>query len=105
VVATVSDLEAGLSPATRERLGLVEYAVEEAPLVPDDWSGDQVPLSALVRGGGTRSTRLVVFRKPIEHRCESRTDLAALVRLVLVEQIADLLNTTPEAIDSRYADD
>ena len=32
--------------------GLVEYAVEDAPQMPDDWSTETVPLSSLVRGTG-----------------------------------------------------
>ena len=61
----------------QDRLGLVEYAVEDAPLVPDDWSTTTVPLSSLVRGSGSEPTRLVLFRRPIEHRAETRTDLEA----------------------------
>ena len=38
----------------QERLGLVEYAVEDAPQVPDDWDRGTVPLSSLVRGTGGR---------------------------------------------------
>ncbi|MFT4263068.1 MAG: metallopeptidase family protein [Nocardioides sp.] len=84
------------------RLGLVEYAVEDAPLVPDDWSVDQVPLSSLVRGTGGRPTRLVLFRRPIEHRSETRADLEALLLTVVVEQVAELLNVEPSVIDARY---
>jgi Zincin-like metallopeptidase len=102
VLATVGQVEAPLSPAYVERLGLVEYAVEDAPLVPDDWSGRQVPLSALIRGTGTQATRLVIFRRPIEHRSGSREEVAALVHLVLVEQLAELLEVAPENIDPRY---
>ena len=55
----------------QDRLGLVEYAVEDTPQLPDDWSGETVPLSSLVRGSGATPTRLVLFRRPIEHRCET----------------------------------
>ncbi len=102
VVASVSQIETQIKQRWQDRLGLVEYAVEDAPLVPDDWSDQQVPLSALIRGSGTRPTRLVIFRRPIEHRSESREEVAAVVHLVLVEQLAELLGTTPEQIDSRY---
>ncbi|UDY22745.1 metallopeptidase family protein [Nocardioides sp. Kera G14] len=84
------------------RLGLVEYAVEDAPLVPDDWSVDQVPLSSLVRGTGARPTRMVLFRRPIEHRCESRAELEAMLLTVVVEQVAEMLNVEPSVIDPRY---
>ncbi|WP_343995434.1 metallopeptidase family protein, partial [Nocardioides dubius] len=73
------------------RLGLVEYAVEDTPIVPDDWDDDAVPLSSLVRGIGGQPTRLVLFRRPIENRCEGREELQALVLTLVVEQVADLL--------------
>lgn len=86
-----------------DRLGLVEYAVEDAPQIPDDWPGSTVPLSSLVRGAGATPTRLVLFRRPIEHRCEDRTELEALVLTVVVEQVAELLGIDPELVDPRYS--
>ena len=86
----------------QDKLGLVEYAVEDAPQIPDDWSTDTVPLSSLVRGTGATPTRLVLFRRPIEHRTESRADLEALVLTVVVEQVAELLGIDAELVDPRY---
>ena len=86
----------------QDRLGLVEYAVEDAPQIPDDWSTETVPLSSLIRGSGTTPTRLVVFRRPIEHRCETRSELEAMLLTVIVEQVAELLGVDPETIDPRY---
>lgn len=86
----------------QDRLGLVEYAVEDAPQIPDDWGSETVPLSSLVRGSGATPTRLVLFRRPIEHRCETRADLEAMVLTVVVEQIAELLGVDPEDVDPRY---
>jgi hypothetical protein len=101
VLAIVGEIDA----RWQDRLGLVEYAVEDAPQIPDDWSGDGVPLASLVRGSGARHTRLVVFRRPIEHRCETRGDLEALLLTVIVEQIAELLGIPPSDVDDRYPDD
>ena len=89
----------------QDRLGLVEYAVEDAPQVPDDWDSGTVPLSSLVRGSGADPTRLVLFRRPIEHRCETRTDLEAMVLTVVVEQVAELLGIDAELVDPRYDSD
>src|SRR5688572_26627462 len=86
----------------QDRLGLVEYAVEDAPQIPDDWASGTVPLSSLLRGSGGKPTRLVLFRRPIEHRSESRADLEALVLTVLVEQVAELLGVDPADVDPRY---
>ena len=82
-------------------LGLVEYAVEDTPWVPDDWDDEGVPLATLVHGTGATPSRLVLFRRPIEHRCESRRELRALVMTVVVEQMAALLGMDPEDVDPR----
>lgn len=86
----------------QDRLGLVEYAVEDTPHLPDDWSSGTVPLSSLIRGTGGTPTRLVLFRRPIEHRCEGRAELEALVLTVVVEQVAELLGIDAEEVDPRY---
>ncbi len=89
----------------QDHLGLVEYAVEDTPQVPDDWTSPTVPLSSLVRGTGGTPTRLVLFRRPIEHRCETRDDLEAMVLTVVVEQVAELLGLPASEIDPRYDSD
>lgn len=101
VLAVVTDIES----RWEQHLGLIEYAVEDAPQVPDDWDSGTVPLSSLVRGSGGRPTRLVVFRRPIEHRSASRSDLEAMVLTVVVEQVAELLGIDPEVVDPRVGDD
>ena len=100
------DLVTQIDERWSDHLGLVEYAVEDAPQLPDDWDSGRVPLSSLVRGAGTAPTRLVVFRRPIEHRAASRADLEAIVLTVVVEQVAELLGIEPNRVDPRYpADD
>jgi predicted Zn-dependent protease with MMP-like domain len=86
----------------QDRLGLLEYAVEDAPQVPDDWHPETVPLSSLIRGTGAQPSRLVLFRRPIEHRSESRAELEAMVLTVVVEQVAELLGIPAEDVDPRY---
>lgn len=106
VVAAVHRLEERWS----DELGLLEFAVEETPILPDDGAGGRaadrtdvtVPLAALVRGRGGTPTRVVLFRRPLELRAESRAELDALVRTVLAEQLAELLGRPPEEIDPGY---
>jgi predicted Zn-dependent protease with MMP-like domain len=98
----VLDLVADLDERWSDQLGLLEYAVEDAPLIPDDWHPDTVPLSSLVRGTKGAPTRLVLFRRPIEHRAETRSDLEALVLTVVVEQVAELLGIDAALVDPRY---
>jgi predicted Zn-dependent protease with MMP-like domain len=100
--ALVLDVVADLEERWADRLGLVEYAVEDAPQIPDDWHPETIPLSSLVRGARGAPTRLVLFRRPIEHRAETRSDLEALVLTVLVEQVAELLGIDAELVDPRY---
>lgn len=100
----VLDIVTEIDTRWHKQLGLVEYAVEDTPLLPDDWGEETVPLSSLVRGTGGNATRLVLFRRPIEHRCESRAELDAMVLTLVVEQVAELLGLPPEDVDPRYAD-
>jgi predicted Zn-dependent protease with MMP-like domain len=88
-----------------DELGLIEFAVEETPIVPDDWAAESVPLASLVRGSGATPTRLVLFRRPIELRTQSRTDLEAMVNAVLVEQVSELLGLRPDEVDPGYEAD
>ncbi len=101
VLAVVAEIEERWGT----RLGLIEYAVEDTPQVPDDWDDTQVPLSSLVRGAGARPARIVVFRRPIEHRTSSRSELEALVLTVVVEQVAELLGIDPEDVDPRVGEE
>jgi len=98
VLAVVAELE----ERWKRELGLVEYAVEDTPQIPDDWQAEHVPLSSLVRGAATRPTRIVLFRRPIEHRAEDRAELEALVHTVIVEQVAELLGLPADDVDPRY---
>jgi zinicin-like metallopeptidase len=85
-----------------DQLGRIEFAVEETPLTSPDWTSDTVPLASLVRGTGSTPTRIVLFRRPIELRCETRADLSTMVLTILVEQVSDLLGLPPEEIDPGY---
>lgn len=103
--AIVLDVVDALERRWSDELGLVEFAVEETPLLPADWAAATVPLSSVVRGKGDELTRLVLFRRPIEMRAETRADLGALILTVLVEQVSELLGRRPEEVDPRYEGD
>lgn len=97
-LAVVAEVDARWS----DRLGLVEYAVEDVPQLPDDWD-QEVPLTSLVPGQGSRPARVVLFRRPLERRAETRSELEDLVLSVVVERVAELLGLDPEDVDPRYA--
>jgi hypothetical protein len=96
-------LRAVAAPWT-ERLGDVELAVEEVPVIPPQWSSSTVPLSSYVESSGHRP-RLVLFRRPIEHRAENLAELEALLLTVVVEQLAEVLGLPAEDVLPGYDDD
>jgi predicted Zn-dependent protease with MMP-like domain len=100
----VLDAVSALLERLPDELGDVEFAVEDTPVVPEDWTAPTVPLASLVQREGRRAPRVVVFRRPLELRAESTADLAALVHAVVVEQVAELLGREPEEIDPRYGE-
>lgn len=55
----------------------------------------------MVPASPSTPARIVVFRRPIEHRCADRTEASALVLDVLVEQVAELLGLDPAEVDPR----
>lgn len=101
----VVDLVADIDERWADRLGLMEYGVEDIPDLPDDWDSGNVPLSSLIRGTGATPTRIVLFRRPLEHRASDRAELEAIVLTVLVEQVAELLGIPPGDVDPRYPQD
>ncbi|GAA4851524.1 metallopeptidase family protein [Kitasatospora terrestris] len=88
------------------QLADVEFAVEEVPLPgkgePDP---DGVPLGRVIPAHQGRPSLILVFRRPVEIRAKSREDRAALVHEILIEQVAELLGLSPDAIDPRYGEE
>ncbi|MEV6211949.1 metallopeptidase family protein [Kitasatospora sp. NPDC051914] len=84
----------------------VEFAVQEVPLpAQGEPAPDGVPLGRVIPAAQGRKSRIVVYRRPVEVRAKSREDRAALVHEVLIEQVAELLGLSPDAIDPRYDED
>ncbi len=85
-----------------QELAPVELAVEDIPVLPRTWVAPRVPLASLVPATQVTPPRLVLFRRPIEHRAESRADLEALVLTVVVEQLADSRGVPAEDVHPDY---
>ncbi|MCX4748691.1 metallopeptidase family protein [Kitasatospora sp. NBC_01287] len=87
----------------------VEFEVDEVPEALSDEPADQaevgVPLGKVESAGPGRKSRIVIYRRPVEIRAKSREDRAALVHEILIEQVAELLGLSPDAIDPRYDED
>jgi hypothetical protein len=88
-----------------DRLGDVELAVEEVPVLPPDWSSATVPLSSYVEATAAGRPRLVLFRRPIEHRTENLVDLETLLLTVIVEQLSEVLGLPVEDVLPGYEEE
>ncbi len=97
------EITAAVAEPWADRIGEVELAVEEVPLLPEHWSSGTVPLTTWIPGRGRVPSRLVLFRRPIEHRAETRAELEAMLLTVVVEQLAEVLGLPAEDIDPGYA--
>ncbi len=89
---------ARLRPRHAAALEQLDVAVEDVPVLPRRWR-DDVPLGTVVPDRDR--PRVVLFRKPVEHRVESRADLDDLVLSVLVDQLATLWGCEPDDLDPR----
>lgn len=83
-------------------LARIELAVEEIPVLPPGWSERTVPLAAYVDPAGGNPGRLVLFRRPLEHRAPTRVELDALLLTVIVEQLAEVAGMAPEDLFPDY---
>lgn len=85
-----------------QALDSVEFGVEHVPpSAPAPWEDGEVCLGRYFpaeAAAGLRD-RIVLYRRPIESRCHSRTEVPGLVRHVLVEQVAHLTGKDPDQID------
>lgn len=84
-----------------KRLKNVEFAAEDIPPSdPTPWE-QGVPLGRVFPANLGQPTRVVLYRRALEMRAEP-SDLGALVRDVLAEQVAAILGSTPEDVDPGY---
>lgn len=103
------DVVLGVVETLERRLGRdlegVEFAVEEVPpSEPAPWEHGAVPLGRYFPADAAAGLthRIVVYRRPVVGRADGAEDLAAMVRDVLVEQIAHMLGRPPEDVDADY---
>jgi hypothetical protein len=97
-------MRAVVAPWT-DRLGDVELAVEEVPVLPANWSSITVPLASYVEAKGSGRPRLVLFRRPIEHRTENVAELETLLLTVIVEQLSEVLGLPVEDVLPGYEEE
>ncbi len=81
------------------RLSSVEFGVEEVPPSdPSPWEHDAVALGRYFPADPPAglADRIVLYRRPIQSRCEDSAEVALLVEEVVREQVAHLLGRDPE---------
>jgi hypothetical protein len=101
-LAVVSDVVEQAPDSVAEGLARIELAVEEIPVLPEGWNERSVPLASYVDPAGGQPGRLVLFRRPLEHRAPTRIELDALLLTVVVEQLADVAGMAPEDLYPDY---
>lgn len=95
VLSTLASLDA----RWRSRLEGAEFAVERVPPSdPASWEHSGVRLGRVFGRDVGLGARVVLYRRPIETRCTDRDDLALLIRDVLIEHIAVLLDVDADDI-------
>lgn len=95
----VAEATARIGRACPRALEGVLVGVEEVPHLRVDWTGDQVPLAAAVERTPDSPARVVVYRRPLEHRAATRHGLAVLAHRIVVEQLAALTGIDPDELD------
>lgn len=83
-----------------DRVDAVDYAVEDYPLLPDDWQRPVPYASSVPEHSGARA-RVVLFRRPILTHASGESDLAALLLDTVVGELAELWDADPDDIDPR----
>ncbi|HLT83558.1 MAG TPA: metallopeptidase family protein [Phototrophicaceae bacterium] len=81
------------------RLSSVEFGVEEVPPSdPSPWERDAIALGRYFPADAPAGLpdRIVLYRRPIQSRCEDSTEVAMLVEEVVREQVAHMLGRDPE---------
>lgn len=94
----VGDVLAALEKHFATEPDHVDVVVEEAPLLPPEWS-DDVPGSTVVRGGD--ASRVVLYRLPISQRCSTPIELEDAVWQVLLDRLAEVWHVSPDDLDPR----
>lgn len=80
-------------------LGGIDVGFEEIPNVVGKTSGQRVPLATAVGAKSGRNAQVILFRRPLERRANSRTELRRLVHRTLVEQISALTGISLDELD------
>lgn len=93
------DVVAELERHFPEQLAHVEFGVEDAPTATGAEVDRRIVFGRYLPAGPDGPGRIVLYRRPLEIRAQDDTELAAMVRTVTVDCVADLLGVDPGDID------
>lgn len=77
----------------------IDIGFEEVPSSLESWQSVRVPLAAAVPAHSGINARVILFRRPLEHRASSRAELRSLVHRALVEQLSALTGISRDELD------
>lgn len=77
----------------------VAFGIEDVPVLPPAWTGSQVPLALAIEPTPGHPGQVIVYRRPLEHRANSRRGLQVLVHRTVVEQLAALTGRSVSELD------
>lgn len=83
-----------------ESIDGIELAVEDHPLLPDDWQR-RVPYASSVPADTDDRARVVLFRRPILTHAEGDAEIASIVLDTIVTEVAELSGIDPDDLDPR----
>lgn len=95
----VRDALAQISEHCPRALAGMDVGIEDVPDVGVAWTRDRVPLAAAVSALPDRNGQVVVFRRPLERRAETRRGLRILVFRTIVEQLSEATGIPVDEID------
>lgn len=81
----------------------IQCAAEDVP--PDDplpWEEQRVPRSKAFPAEHGKPARIVLYRRPLETESYDPQDLEILIRIELVDRVADLTGRRPDEIDPSH---
>ena len=82
----------------------IEFGVEDAPVQVDREPPGPIVFGRYLPSNQDGPGRIVLYRRPLEIRAAGDADLAAMVRTVTIDCVADLLDVDPGDIDPSLRD-
>lgn len=85
-------------------LGSVEFAVEDIPVSLErlTGTGERVPMALFQAATAEAPAVITLYRRPIEQLADTPDELGEIIHEVVIEQVAGLLNLSPDAVDPAY---